>query len=477
VTDPQDRIDAWLRADVEPLQPAPGSFQRIRRRARRRKAARAAVSAAAAAIVVAAAVILPRVLPNLLPGHASSAASARTGRSATQTAPPGSRLPGGSSAPSPDSTRASSLSVTGSGAPVPPNFRPTSVTFVGPRVGAVLGQAGTPGKCGGPVATDCTSLAGTSNYGQSWYGVPAPVTGAPRGPSGVSQLRFLNLQDGWAFGPQLWVTHDGGNQWRQQQTDGMRVTDLETAGNRAFALFASCKGTGASYAARCTKFALYTSAAAGDTWRPMPGQAADLTAASGGPASASLVLVAGPTSDPAAGTGYLLEPDGSVLSGPLSGAEWTRDAAAPCQPGTAQRDGTPSAALLAAGSGQLYLVCAGTGGSAANASVYTSADGGTSWTLRASGIPGTGTITSVAAAHGSRVVVATTSGIDYSTNDGASWRVARYGAATAPAGGFSYVGMTSQQLGVAIPAGTALDEVFITVDGGKTWRPSPIRGG
>jgi hypothetical protein len=474
VTDPSDRINAWLQAEVEPLPPPPGAFERIRRRARRRKAARAAASAAAVAVVVAAAVSLPRLLPDLLP-HASNTAATSPSKS-TFYAVPGLR-PGGQNAPSPNSTAASPLSAAGSDAPVPADFRPTSVTFVGPLVGAVIGQAGTPGKCGPPVPADCTSLAGTSDYGKSWYGVPAPVTGAPRGPSGVSQVRFLNLLDGWAFGPELWVTHDGGEHWRRELTGGMRVTSLETAGKRAFALFATCSGTGASYAARCRNFALYSSAAGSNSWQPVPGPAASLATASGGPGSASLVLVSGPAADPEVGTGYLLAPDGTLISGPLSGREWTAQAPAPCQPGRAQPDGSPSGALLAAGSGDLYLVCKAGAGTAATADVYASADGGASWKQEATGLAAAGTVTSVAAAQGEEVVVATTTGIEFSTDGGASWRVAGYTAGAAPVGGFSYVGMTSGSLGVAVPEDTGLHAIFITTDGGRTWRASQIQGG
>ena len=140
----------------------------------------------------------------------------------------------------------------------------------------MLGQAGTPGHCGPPSPYICTSLAGTSDGGKTWHGVTAPVTGAPKGPSGVSQIRFYNTSDGWAFGPQLWATHNGGRSWKQISTGGLRVTALETAGQRVFAVWARCSGTGASWAAGCTGQALYSAAPGGNRWAPVPGAAASL---------------------------------------------------------------------------------------------------------------------------------------------------------------------------------------------------------
>ena len=97
---------------------------------------------------------------------------------------------------------------TASGDPVPANFQPTSVTFIGPHIGAVIGQAGTPGHCtAAPTAPRWRARRTTARAGT---GVSAPLPGARTGASGVSQLRFLDTSDGWAFGPQLWVTHDGG---------------------------------------------------------------------------------------------------------------------------------------------------------------------------------------------------------------------------------------------------------------------------
>src|SRR6266700_554140 len=288
----RDEIDSWLDADVQPLTPPPGTFERVSRRARRRKAGRAIASAAGAMVVVAGLAIVPRLAGTLL--HQ-----------------PASRSLGGAVA---------------SGLPVPVAFRPTSVTFIGTQTGAVIGQAGRPGSCGPPVAADCTSLAGTSDYGQTWYGVSAPITGGPAGSAGVSGLRFLDARTGWAFGPELWVTHDGGARWAQESTYGLRVTSLETAGDRAFAVFASCAGNSADFAAQCASFRIFSSRAVSHTWQRVQAPAGELNAAgnaAGRAASPSLVLTAGPVADPAAGTGYLLAPSGAVLSGPLNGAPWT----------------------------------------------------------------------------------------------------------------------------------------------------------
>ena len=92
---------------------------------------------------------------------------------------------------------------------------------------------------------------------------------------------------------------------------------------------------------------------------------------------------------------------------------------------------------------------------------------------------GPGIATSLAAAQGDLVVLATTTCIDVSTDGGANWRQAYGSPPGAAAGrrGFSYVGMTAEAHGVAIPADTGLHEVFITVDGGTSWQPRPVKSG
>ena len=93
-------------------------------------------------------------------------------------------------------------------------------------------------------------------------------------------------------------------------------------------------------------------------------------------------------------------------------------------------------------------------------------------------VDGPGVATSLAAAPGGLVVLATTTCIDVSTNSGTSWRQAYASppGAAAARPGFSYVGMTDQRQGVAVPADPGLHEIFVSTDGGSTWRPSVIRG-
>ena len=360
----------------------------------------------------------------------------------------------------------------------PPNFQPTSVTFVDLRTGYVLGQAGTPGQCGPPDKYICTSIAGTGDHGSTWHGVRAPVTGAPSGASGVSQVRFYNAGDGWAFGPQLWATHDGGQHWAQIDTHGQRVTALETAGQRVFAVWAQCSGGGADFAADCTSSALYSASPGSDQWAPVAGAGTGYSLS--GTANSSALILTG-------SRGYLLTPDGTLVSGPVgsaggwqpatstgtsTGTGTASPAAAPCEPGAAQASGQPSGALLAATTTSgLALVCTSpAAGSTQAKEVYTSADNGQTW-QKAGAAPAAGTATSVAGTLAGTIVLATTAGLEVSTDGGVTWTAAQ---GALPSGGFSYVGMTSPNQGVAVPADTAQHAVWFTYDGGRSWQASPI---
>jgi photosystem II stability/assembly factor-like uncharacterized protein len=449
--DRRDDLDSWMDGRIEPLPPPPGTFDLIKKRARRRKFRRLAVGAGAAAVIVAAAVTVPQVvnLPVLNPTTASGVANPRSST-------PSPSASGGATAASSSASPIKSKAA----APVPGNFRPSSATFIGTQTGWVIGQAGTPGNC----ATQyCTSVARTDDAGKTWSGVPAPVTGPADGATGVSQIRFLNGADGWAFGPQLYATHDGGHTWAQVVTDGLRVTDLETVGARAFALFASCTGTGPAFAATCTSYSLYSSPAAADDWTPVGPATSGL---SGG--AASMVLT---------GTrGYLLAPDRMLYSGPVNGsAPWQPVASIPCPVGQPLADGQPTGALLAAAStANLVLACASSSapGTQQSKQVFTSANGGMTW-QNAGAAPDLGLATSVAATPDGTYVLATGQGIDVQPAGSGAWQAATL-TGPAPAGGFGYVGMTTDAQGIALPADPAAGTVWFTFDGGKTWRPFAV---
>ena len=467
MTDPRDDLDTWMNAQVRPLPPQPGTFELIRKRARRRKMTRAAAAAAGAAAVIAVIATVPRLVItqlNVSPGPAASGNAAGNTSSAGQH-----HHHRGSAGPSALPSPSAPATVPPA---APPNFQPTSVTFVNLETGFVLGQAGTPGQCGPPRKYICTSIAGSGDHGGTWHGVPAPITGAPSGPSGVGQVRFFNTSDGWAFGPQLWATHDGGRSWTRIRTHGLRVTALETAGERVFAVWAQCAAGGADFAAGCTSSALYSASPGSDQWAPVTG-AGSGHSLSGAANSSALVLTGS--------RGYLLAPDGTLLSGPVTSAGgWEpaagtpSPAAAPCAPGAAQAGGQPSGALLAATTTSpagLVLVCASAAaGGTQPKTVYTSADGGKTWQNKGSA-PAAGTVTSVAGTTAGTIVLATTAGLEISTDSGASWTA---GQGSLPSGGFSYVGMTGPQQGVAVPADAAQHAVWFTFDGGQSWQESPI---
>jgi hypothetical protein len=502
VTSPRDEIDDWLEHGVTPLNPPAGSLDRIRRRARQRKTRQATFAAAGCAVVLAGAVVTPQLIaPSHQTGHRGLQSVANAPSSpAVQ---PSVSHSGHTSAT--QTKKATQIQIhqrttlTNSWTQPPKHFRPTSVTFVGADngtggvIGAVIGQAGPP--C---ASQDCTSLASTSDYGQTWKGVSAPYAPGPTGAAGVSQLRFANLSDGWAYGPALYETSHGGSPWKPENTDGLHVIDVEAVPARAFAVFGTCTGSGLKYAANCTSFSLRTSVAGSRTWTPVqvPTAYQQLTSASS--AAPQLVISAGTTA-------YLLTPSGEILSGPTSGGSWHLVGAAPCSPGPGGASGNASQGPAAPGSGtqsssaspssgtqgsasqgygaklaagpQLLISCESQA-AAAQVTLYTSTDGAR-W-HRAGSLTAPGTPTSLSSAARGQAVLATAAGIEYSANGGLTWQAAKFsgaGSGTAgPAGGFSYVGMTNATQGVAVPADSELGSVYVTSDGGQTWSRSPITG-
>jgi hypothetical protein len=148
--------------------------------------------------------------------------------------------------------------------------------------------------------------------------------------------------------------------------------------------------------------------------------------------------------------------------------------------GPAQADGQPAGALFGAvNAKELILGCAtasGSGGSGGSEGqqklVFSSPNGGASW-IQIATAPTAGIATSVAASPSETVLLGTNQGIDVLPAGDITWQAANLTPA-APAGGFSYVGMTTDEQGIALPANHASGTVWFTFDAGRRWQPSRI---
>ncbi|MQA87318.1 MAG: hypothetical protein GEV03_22485 [Streptosporangiales bacterium] len=439
----RDDLDRLLQPPVEPLPPPPGAFDRVRRTARRRRWARAAMSAGAAALIVIAGV--PGTLfvlqgrdgriadPPATERNASSSAAA----SATAEAAPPVATTGGGAAPGRGPGGGPP------GGPVPPGFAPESVTFVSSGLGWALGGA----PCSDP---PCTSVVRTEDGGRGWEGIPAPRTGGEDEPDGVSELRFADPSNGWAYGPGLWSTHDGGATWHDVDVPGGgRVIEAAAAGGWAVAVVSTCGKD-----PDCGSFRVYGTPAGADRWRPLPGGRGT---AGDGVAGVSLT-VRGRNAYVAGGG-----PSGAAIwSGPMDGTGgWVRRAA-PC------RDGAYPAGITSASDGEFVLVCAGRPGAGGQPKIaYLSGDGGTSW-RRGGDVPSGGLVTSVAATP-AKIFVATNHGLLISGDGGRGWRRDLAGR------GFDYVGFTTDQQGVLVPTGADPGELLFSYDAGRTWSRERFR--
>jgi len=117
------------------------------------------------------------------------------------------------------------------GGSVPAKFHAMDFTAISGDTWWLLGRA----PC---AAKPCTSIVRTTDGGAHFVGLPAPraplSTGGPH-KDGVTQIRFADADDGYAFDPGLWVTQDGGGHWSRGVLSG-HVETLAIGGGRVFAV-------------------------------------------------------------------------------------------------------------------------------------------------------------------------------------------------------------------------------------------------
>ena len=121
-----------------------------------------------------------------------------------------------------------SESPTAAAVALPSGFKPESASFVSSQTGFVLGIA----HC---TSGYCLTIARTQDGGTTWSSIPAPnvsltQSGDPKSSIGsVSQIRFLTINDGYLFGPDLYATHDRGATWQKLTLKGIPSTSVVTA--------------------------------------------------------------------------------------------------------------------------------------------------------------------------------------------------------------------------------------------------------
>jgi photosystem II stability/assembly factor-like uncharacterized protein len=153
----------------------------------------------------------------------------------------------------------------GAATAVPPGFKANSITWLSPAQGRVLGAA----PCG---TSTCSDVISTGDGGKTWSmlgTVRAPI--ATSAHPGITDIRFSSASVGWAFGPQLFRTTDGGRSWAAQRIpgNGKQVLMLAASAAGAYAIVSPCAwGTGLCGHQPLSLWR--TSAQAGGTWTSIP---------------------------------------------------------------------------------------------------------------------------------------------------------------------------------------------------------------
>jgi hypothetical protein len=306
-------------------------------------------------------------------------------------------------------------------------------------------------------------LRKTTDGGLTWFAVPAPpappadMYNPSPSPDAVGRVLFTTSRDGWAFGPGLWRTTNGGATWRRVPVPGP-VADVVVAGGRM--LLATRAGSPAD----SVRVRVYTAALGEDDWRAVAGTV--------------LTGFGGPSLAVSGRTGYLLVtgpyPSRPVLvAGPVTGSAPWRPLPEPCSPGWEW-----STALAAAPGGWVFVGCGNEPGAGNQLkTAYLSSDGGQHWSQAAS--PPFGGYLSSAAMTTAGTIFLSGGRMDIylSGNRGRGWyeSPSLAGANGMANAGFSLVGApVTGTFGVAVQEGVSTRQVWLTSDGGLRWTPVTV---
>jgi photosystem II stability/assembly factor-like uncharacterized protein len=258
----------------------------------------------------------------------------------------------------------------------------------------------------------------------------------------VSQLRFASPLDGYAFGPELWQTADGGATWANVLIPG-QVTELEAADGEAYALITDAGS------ANSTSNELLTAPVGSHQWR----QVSTPTPLGYG----AQFALSGPNLYVLGGNGDLV-----LLYSTDKGAQFSQRV----DPCTAGLGGSVTAA--ADGTSTLWAACP----TGMMAEAMLSTDGGVTWRVATAtgAFPNSLTL----AAASSSVALAspapeTLSGaLVRTTNGGSTYAAVLSGSSPSSV---SWVGFSDPSRAYALLAGS----LFESSDGGSTWRSVALK--
>lgn len=351
------------------------------------------------------------------------------------------------------------------GGAVPAGFAPASASFPSASTGFVLGLDSA---CS---SGSCVALARTTDGGTHWVGLPAPTAAyAPRGnaaPSSqtaVSEVRFADELDGWAYGPDLFATHDGGRTWQQVELGGA-VVALAAADGVVDAVVSPCAAdqscTGAMRLEQApTTGGAFTTVLTGPSATVSSGDASDLSLSSpvgfvtlGPSAPGTAALYA--TSDLRNVQGWHAFPDPCAAQGIVS-----------------------LTAFAAPNTTTLYSLCSGGGAAGSSQKTVMVTRNGISTVGGSAPLGGAGG--SLAATAAGALVIATASGASWlyrSIDGGQTWQTV----VTFDDGGmgFNDLAFASDTTGVVVhgepgPPGQESTQLLLSTDAGATWAPVAI---
>lgn len=452
---PNDDLERHLRDVLHSrklsISPPPDAIARIHAGAKRRRRRQHAITSGVAAVAVVGIALSVAVLrpthntgTNVAGGPTSTSALSTTVSSSSVATPsPAPSELVSASAPTAISglrTPAPASTIPGGGAP-PADFSPISVTAVNAKTFWVLGHAA----CGDQT---CTGVAKSTDAGKSFTEVGAPastlvpdVPGSANvfGVNTISDIRFVDAKNGWAFGGGLWQTSDAGDTWSFVAIPGA-VQRLEVASGRAWAIVLSdaSAATGPTYD-------VYSSTYPGGSWQKA------ISAGVFGPNEPQLAVQG--TTAVVIGTDTV---SGAVRAVQAGGdATFTALGSPPC----AGALGQP----LSSSATSLWLAC--TSSTNKLAGVFFSTDFGKSWQVSSSKLDAT--TVAIGAVDAKSAIVSDGGKLVRHTASKSVEPVSQPHLASSTV--FAFVGFTTPDVGFAIPEIDGTRQLWRTDDGGAHW--------